>query len=133
MKCCVSIPNNVDKKDCDVINIFIFFLQKHIPLSDDVLIKFLNSREGGMTTGSRRNGSELRILLSKRLLIDVLRTLCHEWVHEYQFQKMGLLNGYEVQDIGGFEENMANTTTGAIMKLFQKNYPELETILYSEN
>ena len=51
----------------------------------------------------------IKILTNKRLNRDIIRTLAHEWVHEYQYQKLGVRHTDQVKDIGGPEENMANT------------------------
>jgi hypothetical protein len=86
-----------------------------------------------MTTGVRRPNSEIFVLTSKRLLIDVLRTLAHEWVHEYQHQKMGLNDDQPIQDIGGKVENMANALGGIMVKKFEKEFPKHEDALYGEH
>jgi hypothetical protein len=61
------------------------------------------------------------------MLIDVLRTLAHEWVHEHQFQYK---RSKGKQDIGGPDENEANAESGKLMKLFAKQNPEKENSLY---
>jgi hypothetical protein len=76
-------------------------------------------------------GNKIKVLVKDRMLIDVLRTLVHEWVHEFQHQKMGLKDDAEIQDIGGPVENMANVLAGIIMKKFQKEYPEFKKVIYS--
>jgi hypothetical protein len=65
------------------------------------------------------------------LLIDVLRTLSHEWIHEYQHQ-IKFTQNFKHQDIGGPVENTANVLSGILMKLFQKEYPQYEKTLYNE-
>lgn len=110
---------------------FIRFINNNIPLTNDVRIEFLDKKTGKMTTGSRLS-HKIKILAIDRMLIDVLRTLVHEWVHEFQHQKMGLKNNQKIKDIGGPEENLANILAGIFMKKFQKEYPELKKILYNE-
>ena len=77
-----------------------------------------------MTTGVRRN-DEMVVLVGGRMLIDVLRTIAHEWVHEYQIQKMGVSVDKPIQDIGGPIENMASILGSIYMKKFQ-NLKKLE-------
>ena len=84
-----------------------------------------------MTTGVRLPHSLIKVLAHGRLLIDVLRTLSHEWVHELQHQKMGIKDTDKTQDIGGTVENMANVLSGIFVKKFQKDYPEYDDILYN--
>ena len=64
---------------------------------------------------------------------NLLRTLAHEWIHEYQYQKMGLKDNQKIQDIGGPEENMANILSGIFIKKFEKQYPNHSKLLYGEN
>jgi hypothetical protein len=116
--------------EINVIKQFIQFINGDIPLSKDVRIEFLDKKTGKMTTGSRM-GNKIKVLVKDRMLIDVLRTLVHEWVHEFQHQKMGLKDDAKIQDIGGPEENMANVLAGIIMKKFQKEYPEFKKVIYS--
>ena len=97
MKISLCFGGSVPKYILLTIKNFISYLQSEIPLNDNVKIVFLENREVNMTTGVRRKGSEIFILYGGRLLIDVLRTLCHEWVHEYQYQKMGLLRDNNIQ------------------------------------
>jgi hypothetical protein len=86
-----------------------------------------------MTTGVRYPKGNLFILFGNRLLIDVLRTLSHEWVHEFQHQKMGLKDNEKIQNIGGPEENMCNILSGIFIKKFDKEFPEYSDVLYGEN
>lgn len=116
--------------EINVIKEFIQFINTDIPLNKDVRIDFLDTKTGEMTTGSRMS-HKIKVLSKDRMLIDVLRTLVHEWVHEFQHQKMGLKDDDKIQDIGGPEENMANVLAGIIMKKFQKEYPEFKKVIYS--
>ena len=101
-------------------------------LNNDVDIKFVDERTMPMTTGVRLSQGGIGILAGNRLLIDILRTLAHEWVHEYQYQKLGLKSTDKVKDIGGPEENMANTLAGIFIKKFEKSHPEFTDQLYNE-
>jgi pheromone shutdown protein TraB len=116
--------------EINVIKQFIKFINTDIPLNKDVRIEFLDKKTGQMTTGSRMS-HKIKVLAKERMLIDVLRTLVHEWVHEFQHQKLGLKDNDKIQDIGGPEENMANVLAGIIMKKFQKEYPEFKKVIYS--
>ena len=133
MKAVLKKPSNLfNPEQLGVINDFIKLLQSELVLSDDVYISFVEKRDSSMTTGVRRPNNEIVVLAGNRLLADILRTLSHEWVHEYQYQKMGLMDNQPVQDIGGKEENMANVLSGVMVKKFVKKHPQLENILYGE-
>ena len=133
MKAVLKKPSNLfNPEQLGVINDFIKLLQSELVLSDDVYISFVEKRDSSMTTGVRRPNNEIVVLAGNRLLADILRTLSHEWVHEYQYQKMGLMDNHPVQDIGGKEEDMANALSGVMVKKFVKKHPQLENILYGE-
>jgi hypothetical protein len=133
MKVCLkNVDNVITSKQIKVIKEFVNFIQTQLPLNNDVNINLLRDRNVKMTTGVRYPKGNLFILFGNRLLIDVLRTLSHEWVHEFQHQKMGLKDTDKIKDIGGPEENMANALAGVFLKKFCKEYPELEEIVYGK-
>ena len=119
--------NLFDEKQMEVVKSFIDYLHKEIPL-DDVNVEFVNQRQGTMTTGVRQQDETLKILAGGRMLLDVLRTVSHEWVHEGQHQILG----WEIEgdEIGGPYENQANSLAGVYLKKFQVNHPEFMEILY---
>ena len=91
MKVCIKIAKSgVSKEQVEVISSFVKFLQSQLPLSSDVEIKFVDDQNETGTTGVRMPGSKINILAKGRMLIDILRTLSHEWVHEYQTQEMSV-------------------------------------------
>lgn len=109
------------------------FLQKQLPLNKETNISFEKDRlEGNMTTGVRLPKHNIHILAKDRLLIDILRTLSHEWVHEFQHQKLGLKDTTEIQNIGGPEENMANVLSGIFLKQFIKDFPQHKAAVFGE-
>ena len=133
MKVCIkNTENHFDSDNIKLIKDFIQFLQKELPLSKDIKLNFDDSRKGNMTTGVRLPKHNIHVLVKDRLLVDILRTLSHEWVHEFQHQKMGLKDTTKIKDIGGPEENMANILSGIFMKKFAKQYPETKKIMYNE-
>ena len=117
------IPSN----KFNILDEFIHFLQSELPLKNNIEIYFLGDRVGSMTTGSRSDNHSLKILTKKRILRDILRTLSHEWAHEYD---MDILKNKRGPDIGGKSENYANSIAGKIVKKFEKKYPHLEDIMY---
>lgn len=118
-----SIKENKHK----FINNFIKFLYENYPLKNDLVITFVAKRVGRMTTGSRNSKSEIKILAKNRMIRDILRSLAHEWVHEYQINIMGREIG---GDIGGINEDEANYIAGRLIKIFEKKYPHQEYIMY---
>jgi hypothetical protein len=134
MKVCLKKSGEFPRKDeILVIKKFLQFLQSQLPLNQEVRITFTDSREVPMTTGVRMPDNEIVVLAKGRLLIDVLRTISHEWVHEFQYQKMGVRDDVKIQDIGGPEENMCNILSGIFIKKFEKKYPEFSEVNYGES
>ena len=116
----------------ELVKNFCEFLQSQVPLTNDITVEFLDTRQGSMTTGVRYPGNKIQVLSASRLPIDVLRTLSHEWIHEFQTQKLGVDDSKQIQDIGGPEENMCNVLTGIFIKQFEQNNTEFDGILYNE-
>ena len=119
--------SGVGKEEYKFYDNFIKFLQKEYPLKNDISVVFVGDRIGEMTTGSRTHDGELRVLTKGRINRDILRTLAHEWTHEYQ---MGVLNRKRGPDIGGQNEEEANARSGQVMKKFEKKYPKIENNMY---
>jgi hypothetical protein len=131
MKVCIKSPKSeVNQEQLEVISSFIKFLQSQLPLSLDVEVNLTGDQSTTGTTGVRKPGSKMYILAKGRMLIDILRTISHEWVHEYQYQEMGLDDKKKIQDIGGLEENMSNVLSGIFIKKFDKQNPEFKDRLY---
>ena len=130
--CLKNIHKTNLQDDMSVIKSFCSMLQDELKLSNDVHINFVTERDMPMTTGVRMPNHEIYVLSKNRLLIDVLRTLAHEWVHEYQHQKMGVSDETPIQDIGGPEENMASVLSSVFLKKFQKKHPQFEKQLFGE-
>jgi hypothetical protein len=121
------IDSDVPKENYEFYNDFIQYLQKSYPLKNNIMIKFVGKRIGDMTTGQRNSENELIILSKGRMNRDILRTLAHEWVHEYQ---RTILNRDKGPDIGGKNEDEANSESGSIIKKFEKSHPKDEKKMY---
>jgi hypothetical protein len=107
---------------------FIEFLQDEYPLTQDIKINFVNNRVGNMTTGNRTDKHVINVLTKNRMNRDILRTLSHEWVHEHQRVNLKMKKG---PDIGGKNEDMANSVAGVLIKKFEKKFPNLEERMYN--
>lgn len=127
-----NIKSFFDDEEVQVLKEFVLFIQKQLPLSKEVNIEFSDSRPHNMTTGLRIP-NRIIILARKRLLSDIIRTIAHEWVHEYQHQKLGLSEKEKVQNIGGPEENLANIVSGIMFKKFEGENPNFKKVIYGEN
>jgi hypothetical protein len=119
--------SGIDKDEYEFYNKFLKYLQKEYPIKNDITIVFLGDRIGSMTTGSRTSNNELHVLSKGRINRDILRTVAHEWVHEYQ---RTILNRKHGPDIGGQNEDEANAISGQMMKKFEKKFPKDEDKMY---
>ena len=127
MKVSFSYENKDFKKHSDFINKFVKLLQREFPLKNDLKIFFLNQKKGEMSTGSRRGDNVIKVLVGDRMNRDIMRTLAHEWVHEYQ---MDILKREHGPNIGGQNEDEANAFAGRIVKIFEKENPDYEPKMY---
>ena len=128
MKASIKHQNSdIPKKDYKLFEDFIKFLNKEYPLKHQIEIIFTGERIGGMTTGSRTTEHTLKVLSKGRLNRDIMRTLAHEWVHEYQ---RTILNRDKGPDIGGKNEDEANSESGAIIKKFEQSHQKDEKKMY---
>jgi len=121
------IECDMSDKDIELSNEFIKYLQKHFPLKNDVSIVFTGERIGEMSTGSRNSKSVIKVFTKKRINRDILRTLAHEWIHEWQMTTKGKK---PTGDIGGPIEDEANAKAGSILKMFEKDHPIKEPLMY---
>jgi len=121
---------SVTKSKKHIITQFIKFLFKEYPLNEDLKIYFLSERVGKMTTGSRTTNHTIKVLSKNRINRDILRTLSHEWVHEYQ---MSVVKRKKQSDIGSQNENEANALSGSLIKKFEKKFPNFEDMMYEED
>ena len=130
MKLCLKFEKGtLEKYQIDIIKNFILLLQEKLTLKGDLTIKFLNERNGKMTTGSFKNKTnEIKVLSKGRMLADILRTLSHEWAHCYDHQK---LNIKDRKDIGGESEDFANEKSGELTKKFIKSHPKLHKKIFN--
>ena len=126
----LNAKNSFNPEEINYLKKFLTLLQDNMNLNKNIKIVFLNKKTEKMTTGVRKKNSEINILSKNRLFIDILRTIAHEWVHEFQHQKMGMNDTSKVKDIGGPEENMANVLAGIMTKKFEKKYPDSKKVLY---
>ena len=103
----------------DTINSFVSGCKDHLQLQNDPQINLLDEIEDGMTTGSfNPNTNEIKVLSGPRALVDVLRSIAHELVHQQQLEQ-GRLHAASGDD-GSPEENEARSLAGLLMRKFEK-------------
>ena len=118
--------SGLGSEQINVIQDFLRFCQKNSPLKKDVDIQLLGERFGKMTTGSEILG-RIKVLAGGRMLIDILRTIAHEWVHEFARQRNIKLQGFNTVS----QENYANSEAGIMIRMYEKSNPQLTELLYN--
>ena len=117
------IDGEIKKESHNLFNKFVEYLHKEYPLEKDIEIQFLAHKKGHMSTGSDTDKHLIKILTKNRLNRDILRTLAHEWIHEYQKQ-ISKTKG-ELK-----REDEANMIAGRLLKSFEKKYPKTKPQIY---
>jgi len=97
---------------------FVEFCKSQLNIADRVKIKFLKEHDPNITTGCYIPATrEIRVLVKDRGLIDILRSIAHEMVHQKQHLS-GELNERSGEN-GSDHENEAHAKAGLIMRLYQ--------------
>ena len=118
--------SGLGSEQINVVQDFLRFCQKNSPLKKDIDIQLLGERFGKMTTGSEILG-RIKVLAGGRMLIDILRTVAHEWVHEFARQRNIKLQGFNTVS----QENFANSEAGIMIRMYEKSNPQLTALLYN--
>jgi Fe-Mn family superoxide dismutase len=121
------IDSDLSSKDKEMYNDFIKYLNKHYPVNTNLTILFLGEKGDNMSTGSQSMDGTLRVLSKNRLNRDIMRTLAHEWVHAHQRHELGRERG---PDIGGQNEDEANAFAGRLIKMFERDFPDYNKLVF---
>ena len=121
------IDSGLSSEDKKMYNDFIKFINSKYPVGNPLTILFLGKKSGHMSTGSQNMNGEIRVLARNRLNRDIMRTLAHEWVHAHQRLVLGRERG---PDIGGQNEDEANAFAGRLIKMFEKEYPNYQSLVF---
>lgn len=121
-----NIRRNFQPNQVGIVKEFIEFLQDNGPIKSDVIVLFQDSRNENITTGKQFENT-ITIFAKDRLLVDVLRTLAHEWVHIMQDQNIKIMPQLERPS-----EDHANSLAGYWLRKFNKENPEHETEVYKD-
>jgi len=99
---------------------FITFCKQFLNLSSTVKVMFLDDHTGEITTaGYQPSKKQIYIYTKDRALVDVLRSIAHELVHQKQDDDKELIS--TSGETGSDHENEANAIAGVIMRLYQQD------------
>lgn len=122
----VICDKKIEDKSQELIKDFILYCQKFLEIKDFPKIYLFKEKHDGMTTGSYDLANNIiNVLLGKRLVVDVLRTIAHELVHKMQHERGGLEEQLseidpmdQMGDIDTDFENEAYTVAGNLVKIY---------------
>lgn len=108
---------------------FIKFIKNDLGLKSAPTVVLQNGRKGLKTTANydyTKDEKVVRINGKNRMLVDIMRSVAHEFVHHRQFEQGRL----EVKppDIGGEIEDEANAVAGQLIK----KYAQKDQTIYDE-
>lgn len=119
-----SIAKQVGEKQNEALFSFVSFCVQELQLNGPVIIRLTPKVVNGkITTGSFTKGTN--VILARfegRALVDVVRTIAHELVHQQQSER-GEFDDPErrIPDIGGEIEDEANAIAGQLIKKFVRD------------
>jgi len=120
-----EIPES--KSDEDVVRNFTEFCVQQLGLEKDISLRLRRDPAWSQRnkTFGRYNGmtNELEVAVGNRHIMDILRTLAHELVHQRQHEVMSMPD--DAGEDGSEWENEANARAGVLMRRYGKLHPEL--------
>lgn len=123
----IKVQKNIDgmtSEKVEVIKDFISFVCEKLKMEEPVKVTLRRGRDEYIaTTASYVPGdNENHVRCGGRALVDILRSIAHELVHNRQ-REVGIFEaGEKVRNIGGQIEDKANSVAGIFIKDFTHNY-----------
>lgn len=121
-----QVRKNLRPNQVGIVKDFINFLQANAPLRDKVVILFQDERSETITSGKHEDNN-IVVFSKSRILIDILRTMAHEWIHALQNQNLVTQPQLEKPS-----EDHANSVAGFLIRKFVKDNPEHEVEVYKD-
>jgi predicted nucleotidyltransferase len=116
--------DNMSPEKVGIIKDFISFVCGKLGMEESVNVCLRRGRDEYIATTASYvpQDNENHVRCGGRALVDILRSLAHELVHNRQ-REVGMFgNGDQVQNIGGHIEDQANSVAGVFIKDFTHNY-----------
>lgn len=112
------------KEKLSIIKDFISFARQKLDIKRRVFVSLRPERDNIIATTAAYSPVEDKnyIRFNGRSLVDVLRSIGHEMVHNAQREKEIFKLGDKVMNVGGFIEDKANSIAGILIKDFTHNY-----------
>jgi len=116
--------DNMSPEKVGIIKDFISFVCGKLGMVEPVNVCLRRGRDEYIATTASYvpQDNENHVRCGGRALVDILRSLAHELVHNRQ-REVGMFgSGDQVQNIGGHIEDQANSVAGVFIKDFTHNY-----------
>jgi hypothetical protein len=119
-------------KEKQLIDDFVKFVKNELKIQNEIDVRLQTDKEGIKTTaiynyeeGKDKNikNSTIRVYTTGRAIVDILRSIAHEFVHHQQNEKGKLEN--VSKSPGSPVENEANSVAGELVRKFGENHPEI--------
>jgi hypothetical protein len=130
-----QFTNEEQKEDKDIIQDFVNFCVEHLELQKNIDLRLRRDPQWSVRnkTFGRYNDqtNELEVGIGGRHIMDVLRTIAHELVHQKQNESGPIPDN--AGDDGSPYENEANAQAGVLMRKYGALHPELFMIELKES
>lgn len=115
---------DMPKEKLEIIKDFISFARQKLGIAQRVYVSLSNGRNGTIRTTAAYSPMEDKnsIRCNGRALVDILRSIAHEMVHNKQREDGIFKVGDAVQNVGGKIEDQANAVAGVLIKDFTHNH-----------
>lgn len=115
---------NMTPEKIEVIKTFILYTKKKLGIKGRIFVSLRAGRDEYIRSTAAYGPAEDKnyIRCNGRALVDILRSIGHELVHNKQREDGVFKVGEAVQDVGGKVENDANAIAGILIKDFAQNH-----------
>jgi hypothetical protein len=130
-----EFTNEDQKTDTDIIQDFVDFCKENLELQKDINLRLRRDPQWSVrnkTFGRYNDGTnELEVGIGGRHIMDVLRTIAHELVHQKQNELAPVPD--DAGEDGSPYENEANARAGVLMRKYGSLHPELFMVELKES
>jgi hypothetical protein len=130
-----EFTNEDHKEDTDIIQDFVDFCKENLELQKDINLRLRRDPQWSVrnkTFGRYNDGTnELEVGIGGRHIMDVLRTIAHELVHQKQNEVAPVPD--DAGEDGSTYENEANARAGVLMRKYGALHPELFMVELKES
>jgi hypothetical protein len=116
----INKDSTLDKDYKTIISDFSKYATKKLRIKNNIkliLLKKDHDVTGISTAGYNRENNDVHVRVGGRALVDIIRSIAHEFGHARQ-KELGGLDSPNIPNIGGPVEDDANAAAGRLVKMF---------------